>query len=162
MEKVMLILKYSVCIVILTSIIFAILGWKGIVIFLGVVMALAIACVVFLGIMIYGFGRSFAYTEKEIGKEIKEFLGYDFGKEYEVLVNETRVHGDRPVHFLIKIPQDAMRRVEDFCRAKRPSKCTSETCEKDKEYKNGNYVERHEHMTINFKNCTIEFSGVSF
>ena len=148
---------YGIVLIGIILLIYAILGWAGIIACV-VVLVLAI---VFLCLMVYGFGRSFAYTDKEIGKELKGFLGYDFGNEYEVLINETRVHGDRPVHFVIRMPKDAMKGVEDFCRTKRPSKCTADSCEKHKEYKCGDYVERREHMTIYFKDCTIEFSGVS-
>lgn len=139
--------------------VYKVFGWAGII----TISVLPILVLVFFGFMVYGFGRSFVYTEKEIGKELKGFLGYDFGNEYEVLANETRVHGDRPVHFLIRIPEEAMKGVEDFCRTKRPSKCTAEGCEKYKEYKDDkiDYVLRREYMTINFKDCTIDFRGVS-
>ncbi len=154
MKKAVKFIKYSLFVVIPAGVIFAIAGWTGII----VCSVILIALVVYFSIMVYGLG----YTDKKIGKGIKSFLGYDFGKKYEVLVNETRVHGDWPVHFLIKIPQEAMKGVEEFCRTKSPSKCTAECCEKYKEYKTGDYVERREHMKINFKDCTIEFSGVSY
>lgn len=157
MKRVKLILKYvgyGIILIGIILLIYEIFGWAGII----TISVLPILILGFFGLMVYGLG----YTDKEIGKGIKSFLGYDFGKKYEVLVNETRVHGDWPVHFLIKIPQEAMKGVEEFCRTKRPSKCTAECCEKYKEYKTGDYVERREHMKINFKDCTIEFSGVSY
>lgn len=156
MKIVKLILKYvgyGIILIGVILLIYEIFGWAGII----TISVLPILILGFFGLMVYGLG----YTDKEIGKGIKSFLGYDFGKKYEVLVNETRVHGDWPVHFLIKLPQESMHGVEEFCRTKRPSKCTVECCEIYKEYKTGDYVERREHMKINFKDCTIEFSGVS-
>ena len=161
MEIIKQILKYigyGIILIGIILLIYAVFGWTGIITIS--VLPIVFSCIfVLVG---YGFRSSFVYTNKEIGMGLKEFLGYDFGNEYEVLANETRVHGDRPVHFLIRIPEEAMKGVEDFCRTKYPSKCTSDGCEKYKEYETGDYVERRENMTINFKDCTIDFSGCSF
>lgn len=134
---------------------------NSILIIIGIIVLLFIVIVVWLGLIVYGFGSSFAYTEKEIGNELKGFLGYDFGKEFEVLKNETRVHGDRPVHFVIRIPKEAMIGVEDFCRINDPNGYTPDSYQKSMEYKDGGYVIRREYMTIDFKDCVIDFSGAS-
>lgn len=130
-------------------------------IIIGIIVFLYIVFVMWMGLIVYGFGRSFAYTDKEIEKVLKGFLGYDFGNEYEVLANETRVHGDRPVHFVIRLPKDAMKGVEYFCRTNDPNGCASDGYKKDVEYKDGDYVVGRECMTINFKDCVIDFSGAS-
>lgn len=57
---------------------------------------------------------------------------------------------------------DMVGSVYEFYGTKTPPQSpTSEYCERSKEYKTGDYVERRELMEINFKDCTIEFSGVS-
>ena len=154
--------KYGVLLTVFFLLIYAVFGWTGIIV-VGAVLGVLILFLGVICLMLYGFGRSFSYTDKEIGKELKGFLGYDFGKKYEVLANETRMHGDRPVHFVIRIPKEAMKGVEDFCRTECPSGCTPERFEKKKEYKDDkiDYVVRNECMTINFNDCTIDFSGAS-
>ena len=153
---------YGVLFLYVLALIFELWGWIGII---GCAIVCAVVCsviVAFVCLVVYGFGRSFSYTDKEIGQTIKGFLGYDFGKEFDVLLNETRVHGDRPVHFLIKIPRSAMEGVEDYCNTSCMGKHTSEGYEKTIEYMCGEYVERREALIVNYKDCTFEFHGISF
>ncbi len=144
------------------ALIFALGGWRGVIVCVVVCVIVCVVIVAFISLFIYGFGRTFVYTKKEIGQTVKEFLGYDFGKEHDVLLNETRVHGDRPVHFQIKIPKDAMEGVEDYCNNAHTGECTSEGYEKTVEYKCDEYVERRESLTVNYKDCTMDFHGISF
>lgn len=152
---------YGVLILYVLALIFELWGWRGIIVCTVVCATICFVIVALISLFVYGFGRTFVYTNKEIGQTIKGFLGYDFGKEYDVLLNETRVHGDKPVHFLIKIPRCAMDGVEDYCNNAHTGECTSDGYEKTIEYKCGEYVERRESLTVNYKDCTMDFHGIS-
>ena len=152
---------YGVLILCVSALIFELWGWRGIIICAIVCAGVCVVLVAFISLFIYGFRSVFVYNNKEIDQTIKGFLGYDFGEEYDVLLNETRVHGDRPVHFRIKISKDAMEGVVDYCDNTRAGKRTSEGYEKTVEYKCGEYVERRESLVVNYKDCTMDFYGLS-
>lgn len=122
-----------------------------------ILLAIPLSFVLFLLFLAYGFRSAFSYTDKEIGQEIKGFLGYDFGNKYEIITKETRVHGDRPVRFVIRIPKESMVGVKNYCKSSNIGECTDEKYIKDVEYER-----RREHLTIMFNECIIEFSGASY
>lgn len=136
---------------------FAYVGW-----FAGLCFVLLVGVIGFFMLSISAFAESFVYTDKDIENIMKGFLGYDFGKEYEVVKNETRVHGDRPVKFEIKIPQEAMKGVKEYCSTVDRGNYSEQTYTRIVQYKSNGYVERKERMCVKFDECTIEFSGVSF
>ncbi len=51
--------------------------------------------------------------------------------------------------------------VEDYCNNAHTGECTSDGYEKTIEYKCGEYVERRESLTVNYKDCTMDFHGIS-
>lgn len=149
-------LKYVGGCIILLSIFylaFVLGGWIGLLILL----AIPVSFILFLLFIVYGFRSAFVYTDKDVGQEIKGFLGYDFGNKYEIITNETRVHGDRPVRFVIRIPKEAMVGVRNYCKSSNDGECTEELYTK-----NVVHECRREEMKILFNECLIEFSGVSF
>lgn len=149
-------LKYVGGCIILLSICylaFVLGGWIGLLILL----AIPVSFILFLLFIVYGFRSAFVYTDKDVGQEIKGFLGYDFGNKYEIITNETRVHGDRPVRFVIRIPKEAMVGVRNYCKSSNTGECTEDTYIKDVENER-----RRERLTIKFNDCSIEFSGGSY
>lgn len=149
-------LKYVGGCIILLSIFylaFVLGGWIGLLILL----AIPVSFILFLLFIVYGFRSAFVYTDKDVGQEIKGFLGYDFGNKYEIITNETRVHGDRPVRFVIRIPKEAMVGVRNYCKSSNTGECTEDTYIKDVENER-----RRECLTIKFNDCSIEFSGGSY
>lgn len=148
----------------ITGLIYVIWGWIGAIICLGIVVVIILVIILLIWFILYSFGSAFSYSDKEIGKTIKSFLGYDFGNEYEVIVNEVRGHQDMPVKFVIKIPQDTMQNVIEYCKSSGLGKCsakefTKEFTKKDTEF---DYPEWSENLIVKFDECTIEYSAVSF
>lgn len=119
---------------------------------------------------IVGFRK---YSSYMVEKEIKSLLEYDFGRNYEVITCETKWGREYTykkewyTHFVVRLPQDAMDGVKDFCNSTETGEsisqkkrvtieCTTEGYNKYIEYISKRIIEC-DRLEINFIDNTISY-----
>ena len=87
---------------------------KTLLITIGGLMLLAVLAV---SILVYSLFLAVSNpSHKECIRIAERFLGCNLGREYDFMEYKARYnHPDRPLHFVVKIPDDQFRKVVEYC-----------------------------------------------
>lgn len=136
-----------------------VMGWTGFIIRFGLIVATPVLVILLIFIVIHVINWNLFYSKKEIGRKTKRFLGYNFGNEFEIIEPKDMTKKEGHFRFLIKIPQDTMQSVVDYCNSSNRGKCTSNGYVISKKYNSG-VAKKRKQLEIKYDECTIEFIGL--
>lgn len=135
------------------------MGWTGFIIRFGLIAVTPLLVILLLFLIVFAVKWEMFYSKKEIGRRIKRFLGFNFGNTFEVIEPKDMTRRESSFRFKIRIPQDAMQNIIDYCNSSSKGKGTTNGYVIFEEYNSGS-VERRKQLEINYNDCTIEFIGV--
>jgi len=84
------------------------------------IIVIVVSLIIFFVLLVFGFAYAMANfmkpnSEKESIVQIKNFLGYDFAEDFQIIEHESRNnHPDRPLRVVLKLNENGINNLKAF------------------------------------------------